>query len=91
MTPRFVLDAWAMLALLQGEKPAASRVKALLAAAGLGEAELCMSIINQGQVVYRSRKTRPGAPGWRRVRSLPAAKRSGMPSTEAARWMITPP
>jgi hypothetical protein len=28
MTPRFVLDAWAMLALLQGEEPAARLAQA---------------------------------------------------------------
>lgn len=30
MTDAFVLDAWALLAFLQGEEPAASRVKSLL-------------------------------------------------------------
>ena len=52
MKPRFVLDAWAMLALLQGEEPAASRVRQLLESAQGGESELFISIINLGEVAY---------------------------------------
>ena len=53
MKPRFVLDAWAVLALLQGEEPAASRVKRLLEDAEEGKAEISLSIINLGEVYYR--------------------------------------
>lgn len=53
MRTRFVLDAWAILALLQGEEPAASRVKQLLEEASRGDIELSISIINLGEVIYR--------------------------------------
>ncbi|MEW6718176.1 MAG: type II toxin-antitoxin system VapC family toxin [Chloroflexota bacterium] len=50
---RFVLDAWAILALLQREEPAAERVKGLFEEAALGNAHLFISIINLGEVFYR--------------------------------------
>jgi len=53
-----VLDAWAILALLQKEEPAASRVKELLELAQQGEAELSISIINLGEVIYRVGKVK---------------------------------
>jgi predicted nucleic acid-binding protein len=53
MRTRFVLDAWAILALLQGEEPAASRVKELLEQASRGRIALSISIINLGEVIYR--------------------------------------
>ena len=58
MRPRFVLDAWAILALLQGEETAASRVKQLLEEASRGDIELFLSIINLGEVIYRIGKER---------------------------------
>lgn len=53
MKPRFVLDAWAVLALLQAEEPAASRVRQLLTQAQERAVELFISIINLGEVFYR--------------------------------------
>lgn len=58
MKPRFVLDAWVILALLQKEEPAASRVKEILELAQKGEAELSISIINLGEVIYRVGKVK---------------------------------
>ncbi len=58
MKQRFVLDAWAILAFLQGEQPAAERVKELLDEGSNGEVELFMSIINLGEVIYRVGKTK---------------------------------
>lgn len=52
MKPRFVLDAWAVLALLQKEEPAASRVRQLLEETGKSNVELFISIINLGEVYY---------------------------------------
>ena len=52
MKTRFVLDAWAIVALLQGEEPAASRVKQLLAEADKGSAALFVSVVNLGEVMY---------------------------------------
>jgi predicted nucleic acid-binding protein len=86
MTPRFVLDAWAMLALLQGEEPAASRVKALLAAAGLGEAELCMSIINLGQVAYRIGKSQGEEAAWETLDQIRRLSLTVIPAGEEAVW-----
>jgi ribonuclease VapC len=50
---KFVLDAWAVLALLQGEEPAAGQVKYLLEQAQTEEMALFISIINLGEVFYR--------------------------------------
>ena len=50
---KFVLDAWAILALLQGEEPAATQVKQLLEEAQTGQITLFISIINLGEVFYR--------------------------------------
>lgn len=58
MSALFVLDAWAVLAFLQGEEPAASRVRNLLEEAQDQEVALFLSIINLGEVVYRVGKVR---------------------------------
>ncbi|MCB0198076.1 MAG: type II toxin-antitoxin system VapC family toxin [Anaerolineae bacterium] len=58
MTPRLVLDAWAVLAFLQKEEPAASRVKQLLTAAKENNVQLFISIINLGEVIYRIGKVK---------------------------------
>jgi len=55
---KFVLDAWAILALLQMEEPAASRVKMLLEEGEAGNIKLFISIINFGEVVYRVGKVK---------------------------------
>ncbi len=54
MSEQFVLDAWALLAILQGEEPAASRVSELLHAGERQEADLLLSMINLGEVYYRT-------------------------------------
>lgn len=53
MTQRFVLDAWALLAFLQKEEPAAGRIRQLLEEAALEQTQLFISIINLGEVFYR--------------------------------------
>ena len=58
MIAAYTLDAWAVLALLQKEEPAASRVRELLEQAGRGEANLSMSIVNLGEVYYRVGKVK---------------------------------
>jgi predicted nucleic acid-binding protein len=61
---RFVLDAWAILALLQSEEPAASRIKTLLKSAqhegaeAANSIEIYISIINLGEVIYRIGKVK---------------------------------
>lgn len=74
MTQRFVLDAWALLALLQSEEPAATRVRQLLEEAQAGNVELTMSLINLGEVVYRVGKTHGEETAWETssdIRRLP--------------------
>ncbi len=58
MRPLYVLDAWAVLALLQGEEPAATQVSALLREAEKGDIKLLMSIVNLGEVYYRVGKVK---------------------------------
>lgn len=53
MKRKFVADAWAILALLQGEEPAASQFKRILEKAGRGDLDLYISVINLGEVYYR--------------------------------------
>lgn len=74
MTQRFVLDAWAVLALLQGEEPAASRVKQLLSDAQDRSVELFISIINLGEVLYSIGKVKGENEAWQtldQIRRLP--------------------
>jgi len=58
VTDAFVLDAWALLAFLEGEEPAASRVKSMLQEARNEKVILYVSILNLGEVYYRIGKTR---------------------------------
>jgi predicted nucleic acid-binding protein len=55
---RFVIDAWAILALLQKEEPAAFRVKEILEEAESKKVEVFLSVINLGEVYYRVGKTK---------------------------------
>ena len=50
--PKNVVDAWALLALLQKEEPAATRVKAAIDSAQRGQCDLSISLINLGEVYY---------------------------------------
>jgi predicted nucleic acid-binding protein len=52
MIPAYLLDAWAFLALLQKEEPAASRVHKLLQEAEFQKSKLFLSIINLGEIYY---------------------------------------
>jgi ribonuclease VapC len=53
MNELLVLDAWAILAFLQKEEPAASRVLQILQEADRRKLKLNISIINLGEVYYR--------------------------------------
>jgi predicted nucleic acid-binding protein len=57
MIKQYVFDAWALLAMLQGEEPAASRVRQLLLDGERRQVSLFMSIVNVGEVYYRVGKT----------------------------------
>jgi predicted nucleic acid-binding protein len=52
VTEQYVLDAWALLAMLQGEEPAASRIRQLLLLGERQEVTLLLSMINLGEVYY---------------------------------------
>ncbi len=53
MEHTFVLDAWALIALLQKEEPAAGRVHALISQAQTDEQlQLLMSLMNLGELFY---------------------------------------
>ena len=52
MRRRLVLDAWAVVALIQGQEPAAARVKRILQDAQEGHSDLFISMINLGEVYY---------------------------------------
>lgn len=56
MTERVVLDAWALLAYLQGEQPAGTVVGSLLTEDDRKDLELHASMINIGEVYYRMGK-----------------------------------
>jgi predicted nucleic acid-binding protein len=50
--PSYVFDAWALVAYLKNEGPAAERVEEVLHQAGNEEAEIFLSLINLGEVYY---------------------------------------
>lgn len=52
MTHHYLLDSWAILALLNKEEPAAARIEQLLRQAAGGQAQLTLSVINMGELVY---------------------------------------
>jgi len=79
---RFVLDAWAILALLQGEEPAASKVKRFLKAAGEGKVELFISIINLGEVIYRIGKVKGEEDAMKTLNELQSLSITTMPASE---------
>ena len=84
MTRRFVLDAWAVLALLQGEEPAASRVKQLLSDAQGEDPELFISIINLGEVVYRVGKVKGEDEAWQTLDQIRRLPLTVVPADEGA-------
>lgn len=55
---QLVVDAWALLALLQGEEPAAGQVKIFLEQAQRQQLDLFISLINLGEVFYRIGKVK---------------------------------
>jgi ribonuclease VapC len=53
MSKKYVFDAWALLAMLQGEEPAAARVKQLLLEGERQQISLLLSVINLGEIYFR--------------------------------------
>lgn len=66
----FVLDAWAILAWLKGEQPAAERVRMLLHASDRRERKPVMNIVNLGEVFYLCAKATDPAYGERVLNNL---------------------
>ena len=56
--PELILDAWAIMAWLKGQQPAAERVRLLLDEADRRERKLVMNIVNIGEVFYLSVRAR---------------------------------
>jgi predicted nucleic acid-binding protein len=84
MMQRLVLDAWALLALLQKEEPAASRVKQLLSDAQDADIECFISIINLGEVAYRVGKVKGEAEAWNTLAQLRRLPLTILPADEKA-------
>jgi predicted nucleic acid-binding protein len=68
--PELILDAWAIMAWLKGQQPAAERVRLLLDGADRRERKLVMNIVNIGEVFYLSVKARDLAYGERVLENL---------------------
>jgi predicted nucleic acid-binding protein len=65
-----VLDAWAVMAWLKGQQPAADQVRLLLETAEQREHRLAMNIVNLGEVFHLSVKARDLAYGRRVLETL---------------------
>ena len=68
--PDLVLDAWAVMAWLKAQQPAAGQVRLLLDAADRGERKLAMNIVNLGEVFYLTVKAKDLAFGERVLENL---------------------
>jgi predicted nucleic acid-binding protein len=79
--PELVLDAWAVMAWLKAQQPAAGRVRLLLEAADRRQHKLIMNIINLGEVFYLSVKARDLAYGKRVLQNL-RPRISAVPATD---------
>ena len=84
MRQRFVLDAWAVLAFLQKEEPAASRVKRLLEDAERNSIELFVSIINLGEVMYLVGRRKGEEEAWSTLDDIRRLPLTVVPATEKA-------
>lgn len=84
MKSRFVLDAWAILALLQKEEPAASHVKQLLEETEKGNVELFISIINLGEVYYSVGKVKGESEARETLGVIQRLSLTVVPATEEA-------
>jgi len=86
MMSHVVLDAWAILALLQKEEPAATRVRELLQAAKDEEIQLAISLINLGEVVYRVGKIMGEQAAWETLDELRRLPLTVVPAHDGVVW-----
>jgi predicted nucleic acid-binding protein len=82
MNTNFVLDAWAILALLQKEEPAASRVLQLLQESDMRKYRLNISIINLGEVYYRIGRIRGRKEADETLKSIYQLPMTVLPATD---------
>ena len=80
---KFVLDAWAILALLQGEEPAANQIKQLLEEAQTQQIALYISIINLGEVFYQVGKVKGESEARQTLSQIGALNLSVISATES--------
>ena len=81
---KIVLDAWAILAYLQREEPAATRVREILREAEAQRVDLFVSLINVGEVFYiiaRRKGEKVAEETLEELRSLPLMILSPEPDT----------
>jgi predicted nucleic acid-binding protein len=74
LSSRYVLDSWALIALLNKEPPASAEVESLLQKAADGQAFLALSIINLGEIYYivgRSHGSQAADSFLERIKRLP--------------------
>ena len=82
-----ILDAWALLALLQREEPAATRVKQLLEQAQARHIELFISIINLGEVYYRIAKRKGETSARETLEQVLRLSLTALSATDERVWM----
>jgi predicted nucleic acid-binding protein len=78
-----VLDAWAVLAFLQRESPAATVVRRLLRRAARGNVRLRMNVVNLGEVYYRLIQTAGSERAEARLQKLRRLPIDILPAREA--------
>lgn len=84
MKQRIVLDAWAILAFLQKEEPAAWRVRQWLERAAQGSVQVFASIINLGEVYYRVGKVKGEEQARETFKDLQSLPLTVVPATDEA-------
>jgi predicted nucleic acid-binding protein len=82
MIPAYLLDAWAFLALLQKEEPAAARVHKLLQESEVQRSKLFLSIINLGEIYYRLGKAQGRVQADETLRTIYRLPITILPATE---------
>jgi predicted nucleic acid-binding protein len=80
----YVLDSWALLALLNAEEPAASRVRQLLHAATADDLLVALSVINLGEIFYIVGRGRGISAAEQAVATIKATGLQILPADESA-------
>jgi predicted nucleic acid-binding protein len=80
----YVLDSWALLALLNAEEPAASRVRQLLHEAVADDLLVAVSVINLGEVFYIVGRSRGISAAEQAVVAIKATGLQMLPADEPA-------